>query len=244
MPDQIFGGYLRPDIPQDLGPISRWVNLNQARAKASEKASKSSHEFQRNLAIYRVHFHGHIGIGHHRHVANRSHIFHIHRHVCFFDFFRAPIARRRQGFCAASHSWLNSISKKPLSHLVGWVVHAPSKATGYGIPSDTCFVRIGPTQALFLYRGSFRDRNLKYWHRRYHGFCLRYALRPSGLRFLRRPWPYGQMFRVPGQRSFRWIGFSIHPFRIHINQAHLYGCQWIFHCFWLIYILIAFIAWC
>jgi hypothetical protein len=51
--------------------MSRWVSLNQARAKASEKFLGVAVVAFRNLAVGRVHLHRHVGVGHDRIDADR-----------------------------------------------------------------------------------------------------------------------------------------------------------------------------
>ena len=107
-----------------FGPISLWVNLNQALAKVSEKYSWSSLNFKQ-ISLY---------IGSTFIAISASVII----GLFLFDGSAASIGlsssliligshcQAPAGLFFNSHSWLNSISKYPLSHFVGFVVHAPS----------------------------------------------------------------------------------------------------------------------
>jgi hypothetical protein len=203
--------------------MSRWVSLNQARAKASANSSGFSWKRLRDLLVDRVHAHRHVGGGHHRR--------------CFLT------GRARRAPCALIGDVLGqplpgagrALGQLPLvaeQHIE--VAHVPLgrvgrpgafDAAGDGVAAlaaaEACSSSRGPAPRCGAASGSGRRGR----GRRRRGTCRRCGRRRSARRSPRRSSPCGRRSRGCRGPEATGSGLPFGALRVHVDQAHLHGGQ-------------------
>src|SRR6059058_5847384 len=127
------------------------------------------------------------------------------------------------GLVVSCHSYLNRFSRNPLSHLIGLLVHAPSRPLVIAWGPFAAAVLVLPAEVLLLDGGALGFRTDVLNRRRSTmGLADRVAAHDERNRLLV---VHGHAAKgladVPGG-SHR-IGVARGPFRIHVDEAHLHG---------------------
>ena len=192
LPDELLGGDLGPEIA-GLGPMSRWVSLNHARANASASWSGILEESPRDLLVGGVDSQGDVGGQHGRRDALR-------RVVGVGDGARAGTVLRLPLVGAG-----RALRQLPfVAEQVLEVAVAPLRRRGRPGDLQAAGDRVGagagaevvpPAQALRLQARGFRLRPDVATTARRRGSCRRCGRRRSGRRSPRRPSPCGRRCR-------------------------------------------------
>ena len=221
LPDQIFGRNVGAIV---IGLRSH-VAVGQLEPGAGEGVGEIlgiGAETLADLVVDRIDLHRHVGVGHHRHFPLRR-VRRVKRHLAFRHVDRLPLVRacgRLRQFPLIAEQVVE-IAHVPLGRMLGPGALDPR---GEGVGCQALVARVGPAKALRVNRATFRlgsdmgeiaaamrlaDGVASACQRR--GFLVVHRHAGERLTYM--------------QRGLRRIGFAVHAFGVHIDEAHVDGGQ-------------------
>ena len=218
LPDQILARHLGPEVARP-GPHIAVRQLEPGAGKGVLEIRRILAKARHDLAIGGIHFHRHVGVGHHRHAAKRG-VFDVDRHVFFSNGHRLPLVRTRRAGAALP---LVIEQHVEIAHVEPCRMSGPGalQATGHRVPAHTAAGLVQPAQALILNFGALRLRP------EIGGVAIAVALAhgvAAGGQRHRFFIVHGHALEslAHGLRGLQGIRLAIDPFRIHIDQSHLH----------------------
>ena len=223
LPDEIFLRYIGAEVATLRSHITMG-QLEPGTGKGIFECSRILAEFLRDLPVFRIHLHRHISIGHDG-VATNAGNMRIERFFFLRHIDRFPLI----GTCRALPHFPIIIEQQVEIGMVPFVGSTGPRtfqSAGHRVLCIAASFRILPSETLVLYFGGLR-------HRSESGciavtMCLTYGVsagcQRNGLFVVHTHALEGGAHIVSGSDR---VWFSIHPFRVHIDETHLHSCQWV-----------------